>query len=159
MTAAAATMTTVAADAAIIAASVSAYSTYQQGKYAEQMGEYNLQAAQSEAESAEVSSEYETRKKQIEGRKLLARQLVSYAKGGVVPSAGTPLKMQEQTAVDIRRDIEETRYGYQLYGKQVLSRGYMDKWYGKQQKRASLWSAGATALSGAGTALYYGQNS
>jgi hypothetical protein len=143
-------------EATLIAASTAAVvSTYKQGQYAEDVGRYNMEVAQAEAESTELASEYETREQRIEKRKLLARQLVSFAKGGVVPSAGTPLRIQEQTSADIERDIKTTQYGYGLAGQQALSRGYLEKSYGIQRKRQSRWMTGSTILTGAGRALDY----
>jgi hypothetical protein len=51
-----------------------------------------------------------------------------------------------------------TKYGYDLYGQQALSRGRLEKSYGKQRKRSSRWMAGSTALTGAGMALDYRYN-
>jgi len=149
------TAATVAADAAITAAALSAASTIQQGQYAEKVGEYNMQVAQQEAESAKVASEYETREQRIEKRKELARQLVLAAKGGVVPSAGTPLTIRSQTAADYETEIGKTQYGYSLAGQQAISQGLLEKSYGRQKKRASRWQAGSTALTGAGMGLNY----
>ena len=148
----------VAADVAIAGSAYSGYSTYQQGKAAEDAGKYNMQVSQAEAESIEKASEYETREARIDKRKLQARQLVAFAKGGVVPSAGTPLKIQQQTGADYERDIGMTQYGYGIAGQQTLNKGYMDYQYGKQRKRSSRWMAGSTILTGAGRALEYWSN-
>ena len=152
---------TIAAQTATVAlagAGLSAYSSYQQGQYAEDMGEYNAKVYAAQAESLEKASEHETREERIEKRKLLAKQLVSFAGGGVVPGAGTPLKIMSKTAGDIERDISMTQYGYGLEASQARSKGRYAKSYGKSRKRASLWQAGTTVMTGAARAYDYRYN-
>ena len=140
------------ADAAILASGISAYSTLQQGQFAAGMADYNAKVMAQEAESTEEAGEYETRDMRREKRMLIAKQLTSFAKGGVVPSAGTPLNLGAKTAGLAEMDIRMTQYGYGLSASQALSRGRIEKAYGKSQKRASRWQAGTTLLTGASQA-------
>jgi len=149
---------TLAAETAIIAAGMSAYGTYQQGKYAEEMGEYNAKVYAAEAESIEQAGEYEEREARIEKRKLLARQLVSFAGGGVVPSAGTPLKIMQATGAEMEKDIGLQKYEYGLAGSQARSKARYAKYSGKVRKRAAMWQTGTTVLTGASRFLDYKYN-
>jgi hypothetical protein len=135
--------------ATVTAASVGAYSSIQQGKAAEQAGKYNAELAARQAENIKEASEYEEREARIEGRKLRARQLVQFAKGGVVPGAGTPLLVQEETAARTERDIMLQKYGYGQQYVRSLSEAKMQRMMGKSKSRASRWQAGSSLLTGA----------
>ena len=143
------TATTVAAYAAIAAAGVGAYSSIQQGRAAEEAGKFQAGLAAQEVEDLDVAKEFEERDLREEGRKLRARQLLQFAKGGVVPGTGTPLIMAEDTAEQVERDIGRMKYGYGLQQRRALSRGALARAEGKSQKRASRWSAGSSLLTGA----------
>ncbi len=152
---AAITAGTIAADVALISGGMSAYGSYQQGQYAEDTGKYNAKVYAAQAESLEKAGEHETREERIEKRRLLARQLVSFAGGGVVPSAGTPQKIMTKTGAEMERDIGQLQYGYDIAGSQARGRGRIAKSYGKSRKRASLWQSGSTVMSGAARAYDY----
>jgi hypothetical protein len=138
-----------AADVALTTAAVSATSQYQQGKYMEEMGEYKAGLAKQEAESVKEASEFEERETRIEGRRIRARQLLQFAKGGVVPTTGTPLLVGEETTADIEKDIKLQKYGYGLQYSRTLSRGRLARQEGKYAKRAGAWSGGTSLLTGA----------
>lgn len=140
---------TVATYAAVAAAGVTAYSTIQQGKYQQQMAEYNAALAEREAETIEEASEFEEREARREGRKLKARQFMQFAKGGVVPTTGTPLLVREETEGEIERSIRLKKYGFGLQYSRALSDAKMQRMIGKSRSRASRWSAGTSLLTGA----------
>lgn len=128
---------------------MSAFGSYQQGKYTEDMAEYEAQVYRAEAESIKETGKYETRQERIEKRRLLARQLVSFAGGGVVPGAGTPLKIMTKTGAEMERDISWTQYEYKLAESQTRSKARYAKYSGKSRKRAALWQSGSTVMTGA----------
>lgn len=138
-----------AADVALATAAVSATSQIQQGKYQQEMAEYNAALATQEAETVKEAGEYEEREARIEGRRLRAKQLLQFAKGGVVPTTGTPLIVGKKTAVDIEKDIQLQRYGYGLQYSRTLSRARLERMKGKGARRASRWAAGTSLLTGA----------
>ncbi len=131
------------------AAGVSAYSSLQQGKFAEQMGERNAALLEQEAESIGKASEFEERETRIEGRKIRARQLLQFAKGGVVPTTGTPSVVGQQTMVDIEKDIKLRKYGYGLQKSRTKSKAKLARLEGRAASRASAWQAGSSLLTGA----------
>jgi len=138
-----------AADVALIGAGVSAAGQIQTGKFQERMTEYNAQLAAQEAETIKAASEYEQRAARVEGRKLKARQFVQFAKGGVVPTTGTPLLVREETAGDIERDVRMMGYAYGIQRARALSEGRIQKMTGKGMSRAARWQAGSSLLTGA----------
>lgn len=138
----------IAADVAVLAAGASAYSSIQQGKFAEEMGEYNAALAQQEAESIEEKGEFEERETRAEGRRIRARQLLQFAKGGVVPTTGTPLITSQKITTDVEKDIRLQRYGFGLQYSRALSRGRKAKREGRAASRASAWQAGSSLLTG-----------
>ena len=139
----------IATDVAITAAAVSATSQIQQGKFQEGMLKYNAQLAAREAETIKEASEYEQRAARKEGRKLKAQQFVQFAKGGVVPTTGTPLLVREETAGDIEREVRLKGYGYGIQRSRALSESRLQKMKGKGMSRAARWQAGTSLLTGA----------
>ena len=139
----------VAADIALVAAGTSAYSQYQTGKFQEEMGEYNAALARQEAESIEEAGEFEQRETRAEGRRFRARQLLQFAKGGVVPTTGTPLLVGQETVADIAKDIKLQKYGFGLQKSRILSRAKQERQKGKYASRAGAWQAGTSLLTGA----------
>jgi len=148
-TATAAETATVAATTAIAAAGTSAYMSYQQGKTTEQQDKYQAALAEREAETVKEAGEYEERQSRIEGRQLRARQLLQFAKGGVVPSTGTPLLVGGKTAADTTRNISLQKYGYGLQYTRSMSQAKLYRMMGKSRSRASRWQAGSSLLTGA----------
>lgn len=138
-----------ATDIALISAGMGAYGQYQTGKFQERMTEYNAQLAAQEAETIKEASEYEQRAARKEGRKLKDRQFVQFAKGGVVPTTGTPLLVRQETAEDIEKDIRMMQYGYGIRRGRALSESKLQKMKGKGMSRAARWTAGTSLLTGA----------
>lgn len=145
----ASTAATIATYATIAAAGTTAYMAVQQGKAAEQQGKYQAELAARDAESIKEASEFEERQGRIEGRQLRARQLLQFAKGGVVPGTGTPLLVQQETAAKTRRDITLQKYGYGLAYGRSMSQAKMARMMGKSKSKASRWQAGSSLLTGA----------
>ncbi len=138
-----------ATNAALIAAGVGTYSSIQQGEIAEQTGKYNAELATRDAQTIKEASAFEEREARVEGRKLRARQLLQFAKGNVVPSGGTPLLVQEETAARTARDITLQKYGYGLQYSRSMSQAKLSRMMGKSKSRASRWQAGSSLLTGA----------
>ena len=134
---------------AVAAAGTSAYMSYQQGKASEQENKYNAELAVREAETVKEASEYEERQTRIEGRQLRARQLLQFAKGGVVPGTGTALLVRSQTAAKTEQNIAMQKYGYGLQQTKSMSQAKLYKMMGKSKSRASRWQAGSSLLTGA----------
>lgn len=148
-TATAAQAATTAVVAATATAGVSAYGQYQTGRFQERMTQYNAQLAAQEAETIKAASEYEQRAARVEGRKLKARQFVQFAKGGVVPTTGTPLLVREETTGDIEKDVRLMGYAYGIQRARALSESQLQKMSGKGMSRAARWQAGSSLLTGA----------
>lgn len=140
---------TTAAVTAIGAAGFSAYGQIKQGLFQERMAKYNAKLAAQEAETIKEASEYEQRQARKEGRKLKAQQFVQFAKGGVVPTTGTPLLVREELAEDVEKDIRMMGYGYGIRRSRALSESKLQKMKSKGMSRAARWQAGTSLLTGA----------
>lgn len=148
-TATAAQAATAATTAALAAAGTSAYMSVQQGRAYEKQGEFQAELAEREAQTVKEAGEYEERQSRVEGRQLRARQMLQFAKGGVVPGTGTPLLVGGQTAADTARSITLQKYGYGLQHTQSMSQSKLYRMMGKSRSRASRWQAGSSLLTGA----------
>lgn len=135
--------------ATAIATGIGAYSSVQQGKSQRMMAEFEAERLAAEAKTTEEASEYEERQSRVEGRQLKARQLLQFAKGGVVPGAGSPLLVQEETSAEVLRNINLQKYGYGLQTSRFMSESKLQKMMGKSRSRASRWQAGSSLLTGA----------
>lgn len=138
-----------AANVAIATAVASGMSYQQQSQFQKQQGRFQTQLAQREAEETEKASEYEQRESRREAKRLKAKQLVQSAKGGVVPSTGTPLKVISEEQARYEADIGLERYGYGLQRGRFLSRAQMEKRLGRSKSRASRYMAGTSLATGA----------
>lgn len=129
-----------------------AKSQYEAGKAEESANKANAAIAARNAEIAKTESAEKAREARKEGRSLLAKQIVLFAKSGVKAGVGTPLIVSEETKKQMERRariIQE--YGAseaEIYGMQSS----MFKKMAKAAGRGALWSAGGTLATGLGTA-------
>jgi hypothetical protein len=156
--------------AAITSAGVQAYGQYQQGKAAESQAksqqailEYNARQQQEQAEAEREAARLEAEKFKKEGQRLLGTQQVSYAKGGVLTTEGTPWEVMTQTEAELKADeIEIRKQGFlkarylesQAHGMRLEGQAVRRK--GKNIRRGSTLAAGGTLLTGFGIAGYMG---
>jgi len=139
----------IAANVAMATAVASGYSYQQQSQFQKQQGEYQSQLARREAEETAEAGEHEERESRREARRLKEKQLVQFAKGGVVPSVGTPLKVVTKEQARYEADIGLEKYGYGIQRGRFLSRAQMEKRLGRSKSRASRYMAGTSLATGA----------
>jgi hypothetical protein len=148
---------------------MAAYGTYQAGKAAEaegksaqQWSEYNAKVEERNATAKEQAAAYREKQMRLEGDKIKGTQRALYATSGVT-AEGTPLEVMLNTAGELEMDYAMTRREGYLEGQQHRSQAVLDRFEGKvarmkgsNAKTAANWQAGATLLSGLGSAGYAG---
>lgn len=188
--------------ATIISAAFSAFSAIQQGRAQKQAAEYNAAIAENQAQwdrynaqrqadiarqqaeyaeqnaaLARAEAEKNARKKEEEGRRLLAAQKTRYGKAGVLLE-GTPLDVMAQTALEVDSDrldllhqgeIEAWNWSHKAWQYRTSadsaliegsaqasadrSRAALNRLKGAQAGRAGWMKAGSTILTGAAKAF------
>lgn len=135
----------------------SAQAQKQQGASTAALYEYNAKVYEQRAAIERKAATYEAAQKREEGRRLLARQLVLFAKAGVMPQTGTPLITMGETAADVERDARLLELAGRQKGMYYESEATLERMKGSAAKRAAAWSAGTTLLTGFSNALqgYY----
>lgn len=127
---------------------MSAAGQYQQGKEQRKLAKAQAAAMAQDAAAVKEESRERARKERKEGRKLLARQTVTYAASGVKPGEGTPLLVMLEDAME----VEESARNIQLHGARASSRLLQEsKWRkraGRSAYRAGVIGAGSTLLTG-----------
>ena len=123
---------------------LSAYGRYQEGKAAKQAHDYN-------AKIAEQKADYEESQSRQRWKRLIGQQTALYAKAGVDISSGSPLLVLSQQAAEGELEALNIRYAGR-------NEAELQKWYGKQAKKAGTIAAASTLLTGgaAGYSAYYG---
>ena len=143
---------------------LSAFGQYQAGEAYEAAGDYNARildynarVLEGHAEAARQSAAFEEVKQRREARRLKAAQRARYAKGGVVMTEGTPLRVLTETAAEAELDALAIRYAGEVKAKGYEAQAHISemeadvsRWEGKQRKRAARLGAGRTILSGIG---------
>lgn len=158
----------------IVAGSIQAVSTLQQGRAAREQGEMqaaiaerNAQLAERQAEAERLAAVEAAKVQEREGKELLARQKVLFAKGRVEVGRGAPLSVLVDTAEILERDrLTILREGAisaaQARGQADVMRfkGRAAKAKGRAAYRGSKLAATGTILSTVGMAGYmkYGPN-
>jgi len=117
---------------------LSAFGQYQQGQAQAAASEYN-------AEAAEQKGKYEESQARLRLRHLLGTQRALYGKAGVDITSGSPLLVMADTAAKGEMEALNIRRGYQ-------TEAGLDRFYGKQYKRAGLIGGASSFLTGLGQA-------
>jgi hypothetical protein len=132
------TLGIVALGVSLMGTGMSAFGQYQQGQAQAAASEYN-------AAATEEKGKYEESQARDRLRRLLGTQRALYAKAGVDITSGSPLLVMADTAAQGEQEALNIRRGYQ-------TEAGIDRFYGKQYKKAGMIGAGSTFLSGLGKA-------
>jgi len=122
---------------------MTAYGQYQAAQTQKKWADYNATVSRYESQIRE-----EKMKKQK--LQILSSQRAAYAGAGV-QLKGTPLEVMDQTARDIERDISLARYGSEIEAERYRIKG-------KEARRAGMWKAGTSLLTGGAETGYMGYN-
>ena len=166
-------MITVAVSLAIAGGSVAAYGQYQAGKQQAAQAEaqaksqsawnmYNAKVADREAQNEERAAKFEVAKQKKLGKRLLASQRSLIGASGVTQE-GSPLLFAEDTAVELAREEQNKRLTGERRVAKYKSQSILDvskaqnalsmgSFAAKGYRKAGLYGAAGTSISGAGTA-------
>jgi len=134
---------------AIIAAAVSAYAAYEQGQTQQAIAKYNKKVAENDAlakrQAAGIAAETERDK----AKAILAAQRASIGAAGILPSEGTPLLVQTDSAEKAALNESRIRYSGEVGARQSESEAIIQGYIGKRAAQQGYINAGASLLSGA----------
>lgn len=158
-----------AAVGAVAGAGIAAAGSYQQGRAQEAMAKYNQAMAQREAQRFQVESQAAERDARIaasaqrrQAEKFKGSQRAAYAASGVT-FEGSPLLVMQATAANLELEALETERRGQIQAGLLREQGYtraaeseLMGFRGRSAKRAGIYQAGSSLLSGISSAATYG---
>ena len=147
-------LSTLAGVAGLAGTALSAKSQVDAGKAAETVAEINAANATDEAKARVEASKAETYKLSRQSNQMAGEQRAAFGATGF-NIEGSPLEVMANTAREYERDMLYSGYAGTVGATQKMNEASVSLWQGKQQKKASLWGAGTTLLTGLGN---YGYN-
>ena len=142
--------------AALAGAGVAAYSAVEAGHAREAAGKYNKEVAENQAQAARDQAKIAANIRETEIRRILASQTSRLGASGVIPSEGSPLLVQMESAQQGALDVARLQYSGEVGARGYESQGILEGFYGKQARRAGNLGAGSSLLSGVGSAASIG---
>ena len=142
--------------AALAGTGVAAYSAVEAGHAREAAGKFNKEVAENQAQAARDQAKIAANIRETEIRRILASQTSRLGASGVIPSEGSPLLVQMESAQQGALDIARIQYSGETGARGYESQGILEGFYGKQARRAGTLQAGASLLSGVGSAASIG---
>ena len=137
---------------ALVGAGLSAYSASQAASAQAEAASYNRKVALNQAEAAKNAAAIEQSLRAEKYRRALASQRALIGASGISPGEGSPLLVQmdaaEQAALDLARVAYRGRIGSMNYQAEAQLQSFV----GRQAIRAGNLKAGASLLSGVGSA-------
>jgi hypothetical protein len=135
----------------VIGAGLSVYGQMQQAETAKAMGKYNAKLAENQALQTEMDAHENIRRQRSQNERLLATQRSRFAKAGVVEE-GTPLELLAETAGTLELATLDYSRQQSQQATSLRAQGAADRAMGANQARAAYIGAGASLLSGIGSA-------
>jgi hypothetical protein len=142
----------IGAIAAIAGTALSAYGTYQAGQAQKAMANYNARLANNEAIAREQATKAETERMRDENRRIRASQEAGYSASGAMASSGTPLLVMAEEAGKMEMDVMNMQRTGAMQAQASRAQAKLDKYSGKMAARSANIGAGATLLTGTGSA-------
>ena len=140
-----------------IGVALSAISEFQAGQAASAQSQFQANVLQQQATRRRREAtirETDFRRRQA---RLSGRQRALFGGAGVVPSVGTPLLVQEDTAAEIELAALNIRAGGAVEATRLEQEAAFQRRFGRSASRAGALRAGSTLLTGFGTG--FGGNS
>ena len=138
---------------AIVAAAVSAYAQYEQGQTQQKIGKFNAKTAANEAQARRHAAEIERQNKREEYAAIQARNRANLGAAGVVPTEGTPLLVQVTDAETAALNEARITYSGEVGARASEGEAIVQKFIGKRAAQQGVVQAGASLLSGVGSAV------
>jgi hypothetical protein len=143
---------TAAIVATVASTAVTAYASYQQGQAQQAASEYNAQVAEHQATLARQAAAIREEQQREHDRRLMARARAIYGVSGVSALEGSPLFVQLDNARQAELNALRLRYGGEVQATGFLSQAGLDRFLGETAATQATIGAGATLLSGFGSA-------
>jgi hypothetical protein len=114
--------------------------------------EFQQRAAMARGEGLEAEriAKEEARHTRAEGRRLAARQRVRAAKSGVKSYTGTPLLLQRETLTEVEKEADIITSEGITARNRLFSQAKFEERTGRRRRRAGVFGAGATLMTGLG---------
>lgn len=141
-------LTRIAVGAAIAGTVIQVKGARQQAKSQAALNKYNAQLEIQRAERLKQIGKTEQEQRKLDIRRLLARQRVSFAKGGVIGTTGTPLTVGLETAGREAYNAIIERHNTEIGVSQAESRAEVFEIKAKSAKTAGKFNVGASLLTG-----------
>ncbi len=122
-------------------------STLERGKREQEALEFNARAQRNEALREEQAAADEAGRFATAGERLQATQRARFAKGGVT-AEGTPQLVLAEAAKILTEDVQRILKGGQRRGEALRTGARLSVAQGRTARRASLFEAGTSLLSG-----------
>ena len=139
----------VGAAAAVAGTGVAVYSAYQQGQQAQAAGKYNARVAQNQALAAQQAAALRAEQVRERARRIESINVTRAASGGIVPTAGSPLFVMADNAMQAELEAQRVQYGGELEATGFESQARLARYGAGRASEAGMYRAGSTLLSGA----------
>jgi len=130
----------------------------QNAKYTRETYRQRSRVLEMEAAAVTRASDYESSQIQAEGRRLHARQIVQYAKSGVLPD-GTPKLVMAKSKADVERDAAFAIERGDTEAARLRSQARYERKMAKAANRAGIWNAATSWLKGGSNMAFMGAQS
>ena len=145
------TLAWIAVGTTAVSAGMSAYGQYESGQSQQKWSRYNADVQREQAKAVLHQADVAANRKREEGQRLMAKQRVLYAKGGLDMS-GTPTELMLGTARDIEIDAQAIMQKGEMGYSQNMESATISEGEGDVAASSGTMQAGATLLSGLGKA-------
>jgi hypothetical protein len=147
----------VGASAAVAGTAVATYAAYQQGQQAQAAGKYNAKVAENQALAARQAAGLRADDLRARARAIESTNVARAAGGGILPTAGSPLFVMADNAMQAELDAQRVQYGGEVEAVGFQSQARLARFGARRASEAGMFRAGSTLLSGAATAAsFYG---
>lgn len=137
---------------AIIGAIVTAYVAYEASQAQAAQAEYQQKVAKNEATARRDAASIEAENLRDRQRAVMAAQRAGIGASGVLPSEGTPLLVQTDSAEKAALNEARVRYSGEVGARFAESEAILEGYKARTARRMGYINAGASLLRGAGSA-------
>jgi hypothetical protein len=146
------TLLIIGAVAAAASTGVATYAAYEQGQQQQAAGKYNAKVAQNQALAAQQAAGMRADILRDRARRVESTNLARAAGGGIVPTAGSPLFVMADNAMQAELDAQRAQYGGKVDAMGYESQADLYNFGASTAGQAGTLRAGSTLLSGASSA-------
>lgn len=138
---------------AVVASTVSAYAAYQQGQTQKAIGKYNAKVAENAAIAQRQAAAIAAENERDKARLIMGAQRAGIGAAGVLPSEGTPLLVQTDTAEKAALNEARIRYSGEVGARVQEAEAIIQGYTARRAEQMGYVNAGANLLQGASSAL------